>query len=113
MHASLLTPIYFVMCMSSAQAGIYTCKDQDGNTVYLDTPSSEICPDAEEVKVDELPDLIEVKPLAVPSTTAKPKASKPDAKALISRLQLPHRAIWKIFAATKAGYRLAFELPLP
>ena len=88
MRASLLTPIYFVMCMSCAQAGIYTCKDQDGNTVYLDTPSSEICPDAEEVKVDELPDLIEVKPLAVPSTTAKPKASKPDAKSAYKSLAI-------------------------
>lgn len=67
MRVSLLILIVITMCANSAQARIYTCKDKDGNTVYSDIP--EACPDAEEVQVDSLPQLIETKPLAVPNAT--------------------------------------------
>lgn len=71
MRVNLLILIVIMMCANSAQARIYTCKDKDGNTVYSDIP--EACPDAEEVQVDSLPQLIETKPLAVPkSTTTQP-----------------------------------------
>lgn len=70
MRVSLLILTVIIMCANSALARIYTCKDKDGNTVYSDIP--EACPDAEEVQVDSLPQLIETKPLAVPKTTTTP-----------------------------------------
>lgn len=75
MRVVLLMLIVIAMVASSAQARIYTCKDKNGNTVYSDTPS--VCIDAEEVKVDTLPELIKTKPVAVPrSTSSKTNASK-------------------------------------
>ncbi len=79
MRASLVMLIVLAVCASSAQARIYTCKDKAGNTVYSDTPSSALCPEAEEVAPESLPPLIESKPVAAPVTTdAKPNEAAKD-----------------------------------
>ena len=53
MRVSLLLLIVIVLCVVDAQARIYTCKDENGNTIYSDTPTA--CTNAEEIKTDKLP----------------------------------------------------------
>ncbi len=89
MRASLVMLIVLAVCASSAQARIYTCKDKAGNTVYSDSPSSELCPEAEEVAPESLPPLIESKPLLVPrSTNTKANASNQDANSSYQSLAI-------------------------
>ena len=59
-----------ILFASVTNAGIYTCKDQDGNTIYSDNPNAENCVNAEKVNVDSLPPLIKTKPLVYPSATS-------------------------------------------
>jgi len=57
-----ITAVFFAICISHADAQIYTCKDANGKIIYTDSPSQ--CANAEEVKVDSLPALVPTKPLA-------------------------------------------------
>ena len=79
MRVGLFLLIISLICVSSAQARIYTCKDQNGNTIYTDNPAE--CSNtekAEEVKTDALPSLIEIKPVATPTTRSDNKTTKTD-----------------------------------
>ena len=78
MRVSLVLLIVIVLCAVDAQARIYTCKDENGNTIYSDTPTS--CTNAEEIKTDKLPTLIETKPLATSSSRSSTSSSKEDDK---------------------------------
>lgn len=73
-YASIFV-VLFVVCASSAQAKIYTCKDANGKTIYTDTPSQ--CANAEEIKEDALPTLVPTKRLVIPaSNRSKPAEDK-------------------------------------
>lgn len=61
-----------------AQAGIYTCKDENGNTIYSDTPQACVDDKAEEVKVDSLPTLIQTKPVATQTSNETEEVKKKD-----------------------------------
>ena len=69
MRASFLLVMVFALCVSDAYARIYKCVDNDGNTVYMDTPISDQCAESKEVPNADLPALIESKPAAVPTNT--------------------------------------------
>jgi hypothetical protein len=66
MRLSSAIIIFISLYVNNAQAEIYTCKDENDNTIYTDTPGE--CVNAKEVEVDALPTLIPTKPLAVPSS---------------------------------------------
>ncbi len=73
--------IFTLFCVGNAQAEIYTCKDAKGNTVYTDTPGG--CANAEEVKVDTLPELVPSKSIAIPSSN---RVVKEEDKSVYSEL---------------------------
>ena len=75
MRIILLVLFVLTICVNTAQAGIYTCIDKDGNTVYSDSPATEGCTETREVKVDTLPDLIETKSTPVPYSSSTTKTS--------------------------------------
>ena len=59
--------IIIALCVSNAHARIYKCIDSDGNTIYMDTPTSDQCTESEEVPEADLPPLIETKPTMIPT----------------------------------------------
>jgi len=65
MRTSIFILITFALFMSNVQARIYKCIDNDGNTIYMDTPISDQCSESEEVPEADLPPLIETKPTPV------------------------------------------------
>lgn len=75
--------VLFVVCASSVQAKIYTCKDANGKTIYTDTPSQ--CANAEEIKEDALPALVPTKRIAIPASnrSTKPAEEKNAYKELV------------------------------
>lgn len=62
---AIIGVIFILFCASNAQAEIYTCKDDKGDTVYTDSPDA--CVNVEEVKVDALPALVPSKSIAIPN----------------------------------------------
>ena len=81
----LIGTIFFLLFfMNYASAEIYTCKDAKGNTIYTDSPSE--CANAEEVEVDELPELVPTKPIVVPRSSNSPV--KQDTKNKYSELKI-------------------------
>ncbi|MGI9227435.1 MAG: DUF4124 domain-containing protein [Gammaproteobacteria bacterium] len=63
--------IIIALCVSNAHARIYKCIDSDGNTIYMDTPTSDQCAESEEVPEADLPPLIKSKPAAIPTNKGK------------------------------------------
>lgn len=80
MRIILLLATLFALCLINADARIYKCIDENGNTVYMDTPISDQCTESKEVPKEDLPSLIETKSPNIPANSGSTTSAKKENK---------------------------------
>lgn len=109
MRVNLLMLVVLAICASHVQARIYICVDKDGNTVYSDTPHTEACLNAEEVKLNSLPDLVGTKPVMVPNNTLRNNSSEQEANGVYKSLAITSPSTDENLRNNEGNVQIAFQ----